>query len=479
MWVRRKPWNGWAGAGAMAKPAPAFAAADYRRFRAELDAETERLGRWFGEDRFADGPVTVGYELESCLVTPDFMPADANTEFLARLNMPEAVPELARSNVEFNGRPRGIRDRGLEALHAELDDWFARGRRTAAEMGLRLLLIGVLPTLRERHLTLEHISPSPRYRALNAAVAARRGTPYVELAVRGRETYRGYYDSIMAESAATSFQMHISLPPARAARCYNAALIASGPLLSVAANAPYLFGRDLWAETRVPVFAQAVDAGDVHYVTFGHGYVRESLYELFERNRDEFPVLLPQARETGGIEHLLLHNGTIWRWNRPVVGDGDPPHLRLEHRSLPGGPSVLDMVANCAFFYGLMRALGDRVPAPETVLDFGAVRANFYRAARDGMDADLHWFDGPRPARRLFADTLLPLARDGLASLGVADDMARRYLDVIAARVDRGLSGAGWQRAWVARHGRDMPAMLAAYAERQASGAPVAEWSLD
>lgn len=461
----------------------AFTAADQARFRAELDAETARLERWFADRRFVGGATTVGYELEACLVDAGYAPADANAAFLARLDMPEAVPELARSNVEFNGRARGIGGRGLEHLHAELDDWFARGRRVAADMGLKLVLIGVLPTLEERHLTLEHISPSDRYRALNATVAARRDTPYVELAIRGRESYRGYYDSIMAESAATSFQMHISLPPARAVRCYNAALIASGPLLAVAANAPYLFGHDLWAETRIPVFAQAVDAGDVNYVTFGHDYVRESLFELFAENRDRFPVLLPVARETGGIDHLLLHNGTIWRWNRPIVSGnpdaGEPPQLRLEHRSLPGGPSVLDMVANCAFFYGLTWALSECRPPPEAGLSFGAARANFYRAAREGMAAELHWLDGEHPATRLFEERLLPLAHAGLAALSVEPALAQRYLDVIAARVTRGLSGAGWQRAWVARHGRDMAAMLAAYTERQTSGAPVSEWTLD
>jgi hypothetical protein len=461
----------------------AFTAVDYARFRAELEAETARLERWFADGRFAGGATTVGYELEACLVDADYAPADANATFLARLDMPEAVPELARSNVEFNGRARGIGSRGLERLHAELDDWFARGRRVAADLDLKLVLIGVLPTLEERHLTLEHISPSDRYRALNATVAARRGRPYVEVAIHGREIYRGYYDSIMAESAATSFQMHISLPPKRAVRCYNAAVIASGPLLAVAANAPYLFGYDLWAETRIPVFAQSVDTGDVNFVTFGRRYVGDSLFELFAENRDRFPVLLPAACEPGGIEHLLLHNGTIWRWNRPIVGGdrnvGEPPRLRLEHRALPSGPSVLDMIANCAFFYGLTWALSECEPPPEGGLSFGAARANFYRAAREGMAAELHWFDGEHPATRLFEERLLPLARTGLAALSVDADLAQRYLDVIAARVARGLSGAGWQRAWVARHGRDMAAMLAAYAERQASGAPVSEWSLD
>lgn len=458
-----------------------FTDADRRRFARALDVETERLRGWFAAQRFADGPITVGYESEACLVDAGYAPADANSRFLQRLNMPEAVPELARCNVEFNGRAREIAGRGLERLHAELDDWLARGRRAAADLGLKLLLIGVLPTLQERHLDLSHISPSARYRALNREVARLRGSDYVEVNIRGRETYRGYYDSIMAESAATSFQLHISLPPARAVRWYNAALVASGPLLAVAANAPYLFGRDLWTETRIPVFAQAVDTGETHFVTFGSGYVQTSLFELFDENRAHFPVLLPIGCKEGGIEHLLVHNGVIWRWNRPIVGltAGGVPHLRLEHRSLPGGPSVLDMLANCALFYGLVQALGERDPAPESQLPFGAARANFYRAARDGLDAELHWFDGCLPAPRLFAERLLPMARAGLASLRVDDDLAERYLQVIAARVARGLSGAGWQRAFSARHGRDMQAMLAAYVAHQESGAPVAEWPLD
>lgn len=456
-----------------------FAPADYARFAAALDIETDRLRGWFERGLFADGPVTAGYELEACLVDDDFAPADANNAFLERLNMPQAVPELARCDVEFNGRARELAGRGLERMHAELDEWLARARATAGEMGLRLVLIGILPTLAERHLSLAHISPSPRYRALDAAVARRRGSERVTIAIHGNDSYTGRYDSIMAESAATSLQLHLGLAPERAARWYNAAQIAAGPVLAVAANAPYLFGRDLWAETRVPVFAQAVDTGAHHYVTFGSGYLHSSLFELFEANRRDYPVLLPGACEPGGIAHLLLHNGTVWRWNRPVVGtDSRVPQLRLEHRSLPGGPSVIDMIANAALLFGLVAALGEIEPAPETRLAFGAARANFYRAARHGMAATLHWHDGEHPARRLLAERLLPLAGEGLARLGVDADLAGHYLDVVAARVERGLSGAGWQRAWVARHGPDMPAMLAEYAAHQAGGAAVAEWPL-
>jgi len=457
-----------------------FTEADRRRFARALAEETERLRDWLGTGRFNQTEITAGYELEACLVGTDYRPADANTDFLERMAMPEVVPELARCDIEFNGNACRLSGDGLAQMHDEMARWVARGREVAGGLGLNLVLIGVLPTLEERHMELSHISHSARYRALNAAVAAQRGTDYVELGIRGREEYRGYFDSIMAESAATSHQLHLSLPPDRAARWYNAAVIASGPLLAVAANAPYLFGRDLWAETRIPVFAQAVDTGATHFVTFGEGYLRESLLELFEENRDRFPVLLPMRCEEGSFSHLSLHNGTIWRWNRPIVGTaGDTPHLRLEHRSLPGGPSVLDMVANTAFFFGLTVALGEQETPPETRLSFGAARANFYRAAREGMAARMHWFRHDRPARDLFEAELLPRARSGLAALDVEPRLAERYLQVIAARVETGLSGAGWQRAWVRRHGRDLPAMLAAYIRNQRSGAPVAEWPIE
>lgn len=457
-----------------------FTPDDYRRFSAVLVEETERLGDWFVRDRFTGGPTTVGYEMELCLVDENFQPADANLEVLARLDMPQAVPELARCNLEFNGTPQALAGDGLQRIEAEMQGWLAGAREVAREMGLHVILIGMLPTLREQHMSLQHISPSPRYQALNAGVAALRGRPDVCIDIRGHETYQGRYDSIMPESAATSLQLHIALEQASAVRWYNAAQIAAGPLLAVAANAPYLFGKDLWAETRVPVFAQAVDAGDVHYVTFGRGYVRESLFELFEENLKRFPVLLPARREQGGVAHALLHNGTVWRWNRPVIGiaPGEPAHLRLEHRSLPCGPSVSDMIANSAFFYGLTGALAEMETAPENQLEFADARANFYRAARYGLDAHMQWFDGRSPAPELFVEQLLPLARQGLARYSVDARLAEDYLQIIAARVRRGLSGAGWQRAWVARHGRDMPAMLAAYAERQESGAPVSEWPL-
>lgn len=456
-----------------------FSEQDYERFRSQLALETRRLGQWMSQQRFPDRPASVGYELECCLVDRDYRPADANVGFIELLDMPEVVSELARCNVEFNGRAKQLAGDGLERMRSEMEAWLGRGRAVADQLGLKLLMTGVLPTLSESYLTLDHITPSRRYTALNQALARLRGSEQVDMYIAGQDEYRGSYDSIMAESATTSLQLHLRLPPQRAAQWYNAALMASGPVLAMATNSPFLFEYDLWCETRIPIFHQSVDVEGYHFVSFGSRYVEESVLEVFQENLERYPVLLPIACEEGGLEHLLLHNGTIWRWNRIIAALGDDPHLRLEHRSLPSGPSVADMIANCALLYGLIAALGEAAEPPQGRLNFEKVRSNFYNAARYGLDAQLVWFDGKsHPAAQLYRESLLPLAREGLDALKVDAPLAKRCLDTISARAERGLTGAGWQRAWVARHGPDMPALLAAYVERQESGKPVSEWSL-
>lgn len=464
-----------------------FSEADYRAFVEKVAAETAQLASWEQQGCFKTGPTTVGYELEACLVDNEYRPADANDEFLRRLAMPEVVPELARCNIEFNGHPHVLEGSGLGQLHHELDSWLKRAREVAQGLNLRLIMIGILPTLTEDGLSMRHISDSNRFQAINHALEELRGRKRVHMQIRSRphstmpkgQEYHGEFDSIMAESAATSFQLHLRLPDQSPASWYNAALLASAPVLSVSANAPFLFGYDLWAETRIPVFAQAVDTGKYHYVSFGQGYLNNAISELFERNLHHFPPLLPVSSQLSGLPHLKLHNGIVWRWNRAIV-DGDSEgsgdlHYRLEHRCLPSGPSSVDMVANAAFFWGLVSSL--RTQQPE--LSFRQVRRNFYRAARDGMASRLLWVDGHEyPAKKLVTEILLPLARKGLSQLNVNGNDIQLYLDVVRQRAERGLSGAGWQRAWLRRHGGDIGAMLAAYERGQWSGKPVAEWKI-
>jgi gamma-glutamyl:cysteine ligase YbdK (ATP-grasp superfamily) len=299
------------------------------------------------------------------------------------------------------------------------------------------------------------------------------------------------HHDVMLESAATSFQLHTQINLNQAARLYNASQILSAPMVALCANSPYLFGKDLWDETRIPLFEQAVatggyDAaafGPIRRVTFGSGYVRESLLECFNENRDHYPVLLPVNLDnnTATLPHLRLHNGTIWRWNRPLIGfdEAGNIHLRIEHRVIPSGPSTLDAVANAAFYYGVAIAMVNLPTAPELLLQFDKARDNFYRAAQLGLRAHLHWLDDKsHPVTELLLNILLPMAQEGLDLLGVAASDSKEYLDIIRQRLETGTNGAVWQRAFVDKHGRDMQALTAAYFQHQHSGLPVHEWKV-
>ena len=468
-----------------------FTRAEEEEYRRRLQRETARLADWFAEGRFSTRTPVAGCELEAWLVDGQGCPAPINEAFLARLDDPLVVPELSRFNVEFNTPPLALRGDCLSRMEAALGATWEAGARVAAEFDAHLMMIGILPTLRESQLSLHNMSPLKRYRALNAQVLRLREGAPLELDIHGREQLRTHHGNVMLEAATTSFQVHLKVGLAEAVRSYNAAILVSAPLVAVSANSPFLFGRDLWDETRIPLFEQSVAVGGfagvahgpLRRVSFGTGYARHSLLECFGENEQHFPVMLPMLfdEEDVTLPHLRLHNGTIWRWNRPLLGfdDDGTPHLRIEHRVIPGGPTLVDEVANMAFFFGLVTALVREETAPEEALPFPAARDNFYAAARDGLDATVLWRDGKRHGMAwLLRERLLPLAARGLEQLGIDGTQAARYLDILDRRVDQACTGAGWQRAFVARHGRDMELLTRAYRERQDSGSPVHEWDI-
>jgi gamma-glutamyl:cysteine ligase YbdK (ATP-grasp superfamily) len=467
-----------------------FRRQDFEQFGTRLAEETALLETWFREACFDTTGCVAGFELEAWLVSADGRPAAMNAEYLDALGSPLVVPELSVYNVEINTRQRSLEGAALGRMRDSLDAIWARCNEVAARFGSRLAMIGTLPSLREEDLGLHSMSPLQRYRALNEQVLRlRQGRP-LELEVRGAELLRIRQPDVMLEAATTSFQLHLQTPEASAARLFNASVVAAAPTVAVAANSPFLFGRELWQETRVPVFEQAVAVGGDEAgggpnprVTFGSGYVRESLFELFAENRDCYPVLLPmcESEPLGRLYHLRLHNGTIWRWIRPLIGfDGDgTPHLRIEHRVIPAGPSVPDAIANAAFYYGLAQALAAAPEPPEARIDFQTARENFYAAARYGLAAQVRWLDGREaPLRALVLETLLPLARKGLQRLDIEPGDTDECLDIIEARTRTGRTGAQWQLDYVARHGRDMEALTLAYLEHQQQGLPVHEWGV-
>ena len=468
-----------------------FSAAERDHFSARLETETSLLEGWLQEGELGAGGYVAGLELEACLVDDRMRPAACNEAFLERFHDPLASAELARFNIELNSPPHPVGGDFLRRIHDELAATWRRCHETAAEIGARVVMTGILPTLQPTDLCLANMSPMVRYRALNEEVlAARRGRP-LHLNISGREHLLHDHHDVMLESATTSFQLHLQVEPRRAARYYNAALIATAPLVAACANSPYLFGRDLWDETRIPLFEQTVEIGGfdaavfgpVRRATFGSGYVRDSLFELFRENQAHYPPLLPTLLDEPAerLPHLILHNGTIWRWNRPLVGfdSAGRPHLRIEHRSLPAGPSVVDSVANAALCYGLLHALADSEQPAEERLPFATARDNFYRAAEHGLDTTITWFDGERvPLSELLLERLLPQARNALRERDCSRADLDDYLGVIDERLRSGRTGAAWQRAYIARHGADFTALSHALYQGERSGEPVHRWPL-
>jgi hypothetical protein len=385
-------------------------------------------------------------------------------------------------------------------LRVSLDHADARAR----EAGARIIMIGILPTLMPEDLAGDWMSANPRYEALDEAVFAARRED-LELEIAGVERLRMFSPTIAPESACTSVQLHLQVSPADFAANWNAAQILAGPQLALGANSPFLFGKRLWAETRTELFLQATDTRSPELknqgvrppVFFGERWIT-SIFDLFEENVRYFPALLPEvsdedpeaelaAGRAPKLQELRLHNGTVYRWNRPVydVVDGIP-HLRVENRVLPAGPTVVDVMANAAFYYGALRMLASDERPLWTKMSFDAAQSNFAEGARLGVDAVFYWPGiGTVPWDELVLRRLLPLAEEGLSRWGVSRAVRDRYLTIIEERAKRRVNGASWQADTVSAlqaRGLDRPQalaeMLRRYAEGMHANAPVHTWEL-
>ena len=350
-----------------------FDAEDFRRFRRNLDTETHLVADLFERDELSGRGDMVGFELEAWIVNADGHPHPVNERLLEIVDNPLVVPELAAFNVELNGSPSALQGNVFSRIHDELSATWEICRHGAAELGCRLATIGILPTIRPELLNSAHMSSMVRYQALNDRILALRDGAPLHINITTGDGLDMHHDDVMLEAAATSFQIHLQCKPERAVRDFNAAIIASAPMVALAANSPFLFGRSLWEETRIPLFEQAVSAGPraPARVTFGTGYAKESLAEIFAENQREHPILLPFVQPdepSHKYAHVRFQNGTVWRWNRPLLGfdfDG-VPHLRIEHRVVPAGPTIVDCVANSAAWLGMVRGLVEAAGARRT-----------------------------------------------------------------------------------------------------------------
>ncbi len=468
-----------------------FVDRDFDNFAKKLSDETALLRSLFDNGLLSNSDKTIGYELEAWLITSAGKPAPINDAYLAALDNQSLVsPELSRFNIELNGTPQKLSGHVFSAMRGELESNWAHCREVAGQLDADLTMIGILPTLDGTMLTLDMMSKTERYRALNEQVLRLRHGRPIELDINGIEHLSSAHTNVMLEAATTSFQIHLQIPQSRALRYYNVLQILSAPMVAMSANSPLLFGKKLWQETRIPVFEQSISVGGfdgatfgpVKRVSFGTGFARESLIEPFEENLQHFPIMLPEqlSADPADLSHLRLHNGTIWRWNRPLIGfdDDGTPHLRIEHRVMAAGPTTIDTIANCAFLVGLASYFVNEDEPAERRIEFAQARDNFYLAAKKGLKAQIGWLDGQTGRMSRLLQQLLPLARLGLERIDCASDDIDDYLSVIEGRIATGQTGAVWQLGYLESNSGDLDRMLDAYLERQRSGAPVHEWKI-
>ena len=476
-----------------------FTREDRTRYREKVRACLDVLERMLREARFdAEFPMT-GLEIELNLVGSDEAPALRNIEVLEAIADPDFQTELGQFNVEINVAPRLLKEGGVSAFEEGVRASLNNAEAKASELGAHMVMIGILPTLTDEHLRRDNLSPNPRYQLLSDQILAARGEDIV-LDISGPERLRVTADSIAPEAACTSTQLHVQVSPEDFASYWNASQAVSGIQLALAANSPYLLGKELWRETRIALFEQATDTraeelkaqGVRPRVWFGERWVT-SIFDLFEENVRYFPALLPILDEedpaavldrggTPKLAELRLHNGTVYRWNRPVydVVDG-VPHVRVENRVLPAGPTVVDTMANAAFYFGLVRALADQDRPLWSQLSFSAAEENFHMCARHGLDAQVYWPGvGQVPAAELVVRRLLPLAAQGLDSWGVSAEESGRLLGIIEQRCLTGRNGATWFVDRVHAHSGDrwtaLRDTLTDYRELMHSNAPVHTW---
>ncbi|KAF4408169.1 MULTISPECIES: glutamate--cysteine ligase [Streptomyces] len=487
-----------------------FDLSDPQRYRDKLHQCLQGLERLLEEKRFDRPRNLMGLEIELNLAGADGMPRMMNAEVLERISSEDFQTELGQFNLEVNIVPHRLHGRVFDRLAEEIRTALAYADRKAREVDAGIVMVGILPTLAGPDLVSANLSDVDRYTLLNDQILAARGENLV-LDIEGVERLLYTSASIAPEAACTSVQLHLQVTPARFAGVWNASQAVAAVQIAMGANAPFLFGRELWRESRPPLFQQATDTrapelkaqGVRPRTWFGERWI-DSAYDLFEENIRYYPALLPicdeeeplRVLDEGGVpslQELVLHNGTVYRWNRPVYGVAEgSPHLRVENRVLPAGPTVDDVIANAAFYYGLVRALAEEPRPVWSRLPFADAARNFDTACRYGIDATLRW---PRPGRggvgempavRLVREELLPLAAAGLDAWGVEPADRDHYLGIIEERCRRRVNGASWQAAVFHRaldSGLEREEALAAttrrYCELAREGGPVHTWPVE
>jgi CBS domain-containing protein len=473
-------------------------------FMRSLLIEVHALERMLDAGLVESGVRRIGAEQEMFLIDRAHKPALRALDILEVIDDDRFTHELGLFNLEANLTPHRLDGNCLSLMEAELQEIYARARETAARFDCEIALVGILPTLTKANLGLESMVPTPRYYALNEAICQLRGKDF-EFTINGIDQLSVQHDNVMLEACNTSFQVHFQVSPENFAKNYNIAQVLTAPLLAAAVNSPMLLGKRLWHETRIAVFEHSIDTrsnlqqerGLKPRVHFGDRWIEESVTEIFKEDiarfrtvlttdTEEDPLGMIQQGTIPSLNALRLHNGTVYRWNRPCYGVKDNvPHLRIENRVIPSGPTVLDEVANAAFFFGMMAGMIASVKDVRDQLTFADVKSNFLAAARDGIRAQMNWFnDTHLPAKQLVLEQLLPLAREGLEEANIDRDDIDRYLGVLHDRVTHRRTGARWALESLECMGSQgtvdqrLRCLVSSMVDQQTSGRPISEWTL-
>ncbi|GAA1889119.1 glutamate-cysteine ligase family protein [Asanoa iriomotensis] len=441
-----------------------FTREDRARYRQKVRRCLDVFAEMLRESRFDFERPLTGMEIELNLIDDAADPAMRNADVLAAVADPAFQTELGQFNVEINVAPRRLGTRGSAEFETDIRASLNAAEDKARAVGAHMVMIGILPTLRQSDLTVESLSANPRYALINEQIFAARGED-LTIRIDGVERLNTTADTVAPEAACTSTQFHLQVSPAQFASYWNAAQTIAGVQVALGANSPFLYGKELWRETRIPLFEQATDTrseeikaqGVRPRVWFGERWIT-SVFDLFEENVRYFPALLPICDpedpaealangDTPTLAELRLHNGTIYRWNRPIYDVvRNRPHLRVENRVLPAGPTVIDTIANAAFYFGVVRTLAESDRPLWSQMSFSAAEESFHNCARNGIAAQVFWPGlGYLPVTELVLRRLLPLASAGLDRWGVAAEERDRLLGIIEQRCLLGRNGASWQ----------------------------------
>ncbi len=478
---------------------------ELQQFVRRLLLDTKALERMLHEELFETDPIRIGAEQEFNLIDNHFKPLGKNMEMLAKMNDESFTTELAKFNMEVNLEPLVFSGNCLSTMEKNINEKMKIARKWAAKFDADIVLAGILPTIRKFDLTSENRTPYERYKALMDGILAMKGAGSMELKINGTDELIMSHDSPMLEAANTGFQVHLQVAPDKFVERYNIAQAIAGPALAVAVNSPLLFGRRLWHETRIALFQQSVDtrSSGEHLrarsprVMFGHNWLKKSILEIYREdimrfrvllstNQIENPIKILDSGKVPALHSLLMHNSTVYRWNRPCYGVANgKAHLRIENRVLPAGPTVADEMANAALWLGLLNGFNDAYPKITKQLEFADAKANFMAACRMGIDTKFLWVDGKRiTASELMKKELIPIAREGLRKAKVRKTDISRYMDILSYRVKTGQTGARWMiksfNKLTKTYNKDtaIVALTASMVKQQREEIPISKWKL-